>query len=483
VGGVVTEAARPGAAVGSLTPERRGIEHVPDGERWGTPRSLLLMWAGAVFNVEFLVYGALGVGLFGLSFAQAVAVVLLGNLSYVLTGLASLQGPRAGTTTFGVSRAPFGINGNRVPSLFNWVTQVGFEIEGLSLVVIAGVALAAHGGVRAGVPLRVALIVGAVAVQAVLPLLGHAWIVRVLRLLAIPFGVTFVVMTVLTEPKVNLHSVAHGAGFGSVLVFLALVVSAGGLGWSENGNDYSRYLARDTKPLAIVVAVTVGAAVPSIVCEVLGAAVATAVPGVGSLQAGVLALPAAFPAWFVVPYLAVAIGQLFAINTLDLYSSGVTLQSLGVRLSRYQCVLVDTVVAGAFTAYVVFSQRFNILLSNFLEFIIVWLAPWCAIYLVDWWRRGGRYDHEGLLAERGGPYWRSGGVNWPAVVSLVLGMAASAAWLDAYSPYVSWLSSHVGNGSDLSVFTGFAVGGVAYLLLGGRLARDEGVATANGSGA
>ena len=463
--------ARSGRA--SFAPERRGIEHVGEQERWGTPRSLMWMWAGAVFNVEFLVYGALGVGLFGLSFTQAVVVVVLGNLTYVLTGLASLQGPVAGTTTFGVSRAPFGLNGNRLPSFFNWLTQVGFEVEGLSLVVIAGVALAAHGGVRSGNALRIGLIVGAVAVQAVLPLLGHAWILRVLRLLAVPFGVTFVVMAVLTEPKIDLHSAAHGAGFGSVLVFLALVVSAGGLGWSENGNDYSRYLPPGTNRLAIVVAVTVGAAVPSIVCEVLGAAVATAVPSIDSLQAGVLALPAAFPGWFVVPYLVVAVCQLLAINTLDLYSSGVTLQSLGVRLSRYQCVLVDTVVAGGFTAYVVFSQRFNILLSNFLEFIIVWLAPWCAIYLVDWWRRRGRYDPGGLLLERGGPYWRRRGVNWPALVSLVFGMAASAAWLDAYSPYVSWLSSHVGNGSDLSVFTGFVVGGLAYLLLGGRRAARE----------
>jgi NCS1 family nucleobase:cation symporter-1 len=455
-------------------PERRGIEHVGDGERWGTPRSLLWMWAGAVFNVEFLVYGVLGVGLFGLSFAQAVVVIVLGNLSYVLTGLASLQGPEAGTTTFGVSRAAFGLNGNRVPSFFNWLTQVGFEIEGLALVVIAGLALASHAGVAKGTPLEIALVVGAVLVQAVLPLLGHTWILKVLRLLAIPFAATFVVMAVITESKVNLHSVPRGAGFGSVLVFLALVVSAGGLGWSENGNDYSRYLPRGTSKRSIVAAVVIGAAVPSIMCEILGAAVATGVPAVGSLQAGVLALPAAFPAWFVVPYLVLAICQLFAINTLDLYSSGVTLQSLGVRLSRYQCVLVDTVVAGGLTAYVIFSQRFNDLLYDFLEFIIVWLAPWCAIYLVDWWRRQGHYDPDSLLAERGGLYWRSGGVNWPALVSLALGMAASAAWLDAYSPYVSWLSQHVGNGSDLSVFTGFLVGGVAYLLLGGRQAAAEG---------
>ena len=38
---------------------------------------------------------------------------------------------------------------------------------------------------------------------------------------------------------------------------------------------------------------------------------------------------------------------LFAINTLDLYSSGVTLQSLIPRLRRLHCVAIDTVVCAA----------------------------------------------------------------------------------------------------------------------------------------
>jgi purine-cytosine permease-like protein len=167
--------------------ERRGIEHVPQDARWGKPSSLFWMWAGAVWNIEFLIYGVLAVVVFGLSFAQAVLVILIGNLSYVLTGLASLQGPRAGTTTFAISRAPFGPNGNRLPSLFNWATQVGFEIEGIALVVFAGIALASRAGFMAGTAAKVVFVILAVAIQAVLPLLGHAAVLRVLKWLAIPF--------------------------------------------------------------------------------------------------------------------------------------------------------------------------------------------------------------------------------------------------------------------------------------------------------
>jgi len=453
--------------------EAKGIEHITHGERWGRPSGLFWLWAGAVWNVEYVVYGTLLVVVFGLSFAQSVLVILLGNLFYLLTGFASLQGPAAGTTTFAISRASFGPNGNRVPSVFNWATQVGFEIEGIALIVLAGVALAAKAGVSAGDGLKAGLLIGAVLIQACLPFIGHAAMVRVLRWLAFPFIALFVIMAIITASKVNLTAVPHGAGWGSVMVGLALVISAGGLGWTENGNDYSRYLSPTSSKRNIVFAVALGAGIPSVLLEVLGAAVATAVTG--SAAFGIISvngLVAVFPGWFVVPYLIVAIVQLFAINSMDLYSSGVTLQSIGLHLKRYHCVLIDTVVAGGLAAYAIFSTRFSQLLADFLLFIIVWVGPWCAIYLVDYLLRRGRYDNGALQNETGGRYYRNGGVHWPAIVAQGVGMVAAALWLNAYSPYVSPLSSRV-DGSDFSVFLGLFFGGITYYLLARRKVRAE----------
>jgi purine-cytosine permease-like protein len=465
----------PGAEPSITTVEHRGIEYIPQAERWGKPSNLFWMWAGAVWNVEFVVYGALAIVVFKLSFAQAVAVVLIGNLCYLLTGLASVQGPQAGTTAFGVSRAPFGPNGNRLPSFFNWVTQVGFEIEGVSLIVFAAILLASKAGFTAGTAAKVIFIVLAVAIQAVLPLLGHAAVVKVLRWLAIPFVVLFALMAALTTSKVDLDVPAHGASWGALTVFLALVISAGGLGWTENANDYSRYLPRSADKLRIVLAVALGGAIPSALLEILGAAIATGVPAARTPNG----LVASFPNWFVWPYLIFAIMQLFAINTLDLYSSGVTLQSLVPGLKRLHCVAIDTVICGALVAYAVFSAHFYTLLADFLLFIIVWLGPWCAIYLVDSWLRRYRYDHDGLLNERGGRYYRNGGVHWPAIIAQVAGMVCAALWLNAYSPYVGPLASRTGGpiGSDFSVYVGLIVGGISYYLLAGRSVRADGAAT------
>ena len=444
--------------------ERRGIEQVPVGERWGRPANLFWMWAGAIWNVEFLVYGVLGVVVFGLSFGQAVLVILAGNVSYLLTGLASLQGPQAGTTTFGISRAAFGPSGNRVPSVFNWLTQVGFEIEGIALIVFAAIALAGEAGMRP-VPtgLKVVFLLAAVAVQAVLPLLGHAAVLKVLRLLALPFVVLFAIMAAFVAHRY--HGGQPTASWGAMTIFLALVIAAGGLGWTENASDYSRYLPPAASKRRIVVAVALGGLIPSVILEVLGAALGSELPKAAGLS--VTGLTAGFPGWFVVPYLVFAIFQLFAINTLDLYSSGVTLQSIVPRLHRLACVGIDTVICLGVAAYAIFSFRFYALLSDFLLFIIVWLGPWCAIYLVDSFLRRNRYDCAALLDETGGRYYRRGGFGWQALAAQAAGMVAAVLWLNAYSPYVGPFASRVGGplGSDFSAFIGIAAGGAVYWLL------------------
>jgi purine-cytosine permease-like protein len=438
------------------------------------PAGLFWLWAGGIWNVEFLVYGALIVS-FGLSFTQAVIAVLVGNAFYVLLGLASLQGPETGTTALMVSRAPFGANGNRIPSLFNWITQVGFEIEGLALIVLVLVAMFARGGVHSGTGLEIVFIVFAVALQFVMPFLGHATITRVLRWLSFVFIVLFAVMAALVIPKVDLAHLHQHATLAIWTTALVLVISAGGLGWTENGNDYSRYLPRATPKARTFWGATLGAAIPSILLELLGAAAYVVSPHATS----VTGVPSSFASWFFWPFLVLAIVQLLAINTLDMYSSGVTLQALGLPVKRVGAVLIDTVVAGAVTAAVIFSSDFYTYLSGFLDYIVVWLAPWFGILMVDWLLRRGRYDRAGLATPSGGVYWRDGGVNWRAIVALVLGMTAALMWINAqfYQPsYLSPISAATG-GSDLSWLVGALVGAAAYWALSFRSVPAELVAS------
>ena len=464
------------AVGGSVTDEplfeTKGIDYIPIAERRGTPVDLAWMWAGALFNVEYVVYGALLIVAFGLRFWQALVVVLAGNLSYVVNGLGSLQGPRAGTAAFTINRAPFGPMGAKLIAVFNWMTQVGYEVLGLYLVVTAGLALLNKAGVATSDGLKWALIVAATCVQLALPLFGHRMMLRTLRMMAGPVVVLCVLLAVQTLGKANLGA-GHNASWASMLAGLAFVLSAGGYGWPMNANDFSRYLPSDTSPRRIVWWVTLGGFIPTTLLLLLGAAVATAIPDASNPISG---LPHALWGWFIWPYLGFVIVQLFAINSIDLYSSGLTLQAIIPGIRRWQCVLLDTTIAGALTAVTVFSTSFYSFLEDFVLFMLIWIAPWVAIYLTDFFLRRGRYDSGALMQTTRGLYHRAGGVHWPGIAAQLVGMAAAASWLNAYPAWISPLSNATG-GADLSVFMGALFGAGTYFLLSRHGVRAEAAAT------
>jgi NCS1 family nucleobase:cation symporter-1 len=445
--------------------EARGIDYIPLAERRGKPTDLAWMWAGALFNVEYVVYGALIMS-FGLRFWQAAVVVVVGNLSYLVAGLGSLQGPKAGTAAFTINRAPFGPNGAKFIAVFNWVTQVGYEVEGLALIVLAALALFNKAGVGSSAGLKVVLIVVAALVQLVLPLFGHRAMLRVLRAMVAPFIVLFVILTILSVGKVHLSAGSNGS-WEDMFAALAVILSAGGYGWPMNANDFSRYLPPDASGKRIVWSVALGGYIPSTLLSLLGAALFT-IPAVAAADGGsagtVTGLTHVFSSWFFWPYLILVIVQLFAINSIDLYSSGLTLQAIFPRIKRWQCVLMDTCVAGGATAVTIFSSGFNNFISDFLLFMLIWIAPWVAIYLTDYFMRRGRYDSRALLNTRPGIYFRNGGFHWPGLIAMGVGMAAAAAWLNAYPAWTSPLTNHTG-GADFSVFMGALFGGVIYFVL------------------
>jgi nucleobase:cation symporter-1, NCS1 family len=460
--------------------EQRGIDLIPDSERKMKPSGLFWLWSGAVFNVEYFYYGTL-VMFLGLSVLQAVVVILIGNLFYVVLGLASLQGPQAGTTTFMISRAPFGQNGNRLVALFNWVTQVGFEIEGIYFVVATIILLFSLHGTNLNGPAKIVVIIFAAMLQMIMPLLGHATISKVLRYLGYVFIVFFALLAAFTLNRLHLSTFhAKPVSFAVWTTALVLVISLGGLGWTANGNDYSRYLPRDTKLSKTFWAATLGAAVPSILLELLGVLAFTITTKiVGITQLGV---PDTFPSWFVTPFLIFAVFQLLAINTIDMYSSGVTLQALGVPVRRWGAVIIDTVVCAVVTGIILFHGNFYKDFAGFLLYIVVWLAPWLSIFITDWLLRGRRYDSLSLRSARDGLYWRNGGIHWPAIIAQVLGMIAALMWINAdfaVPSYVGPLSNHFPGlaGGDFSWALGIVVAGLVYWALAARTIRQEAAAT------
>jgi purine-cytosine permease-like protein len=424
---------------------------------------------------------------FGLTFAQVIVVIVLGNLSYFLLGLCSLQGPQTGTAVFAINRAPFGPNGSRPISLFNWVTQIGFEVEGLILIVGAALVLMIKAGFLPGDPAKVVLVILAVAIQAILPLLGHAAIVKTLRLLIVPFVILFGVMLAFAIPHAHLHVVKTSGDWQAFTEALAFTIALSGLGWAECGNDYTRYCPANTSKKGIVGWVFLGTAVPEILIMTLGAVVGTFVLNIGTGAGGFLpfAHQSAIPSWFVVIFLLFAVVQLFGINSLDMYSSGVTMQAIGIPVKRYQAVLIDCVIALGVTMWAIFSGSFTEYLSDFVDLVIIWIAPWCAIFLVDWAMRRFTYVPSELQKTgRNSLYWRKGGIFWPAWIAQIIGMYAAISALYVNPTYYfrvpRWMNEVTDHtqdayhyGGDFSVFLGLGVAALVYLVLAWRPLHKE----------
>ncbi len=436
--------------------EQRGIDLIPLGNQRGRPVELFWTWLAANSSVGYMVLGAIVV-YSGLSFAQALIALAIGNLAFFTVGVTSLQGPQARTSTFVISRASYGPNGNRLLAFFNWVTLVGFEASSIALIALAGRAILAQAGIDSSATAVTSLIiVVALAIQLAVPLLGHATILVVQRILSYIFIPVYVVIAILVAPKVHLGSIHATGGLALITVAVAIVASGGGLSWSNCGSDYTRYLPASTSKKAIFWWSSLGGLVSAASLEVLGAAVASIIKNASDPIAG---LPTVLPSGLLVPFLVLAIFTLWSGNGLDLYSSGLSLQALGVSLRRVYCVIIDLVISGVLAAITVFSAKFNVYFSDFLGLLILWLAPWFAIYTVDWLLRRV-YDSSSLTDPAGGVYRRTNGVHLPGVVAQLLGMAGAALWINT-----TVLKGPISNGaghSDMSVFMGIAVAGLAY---------------------
>ena len=159
------------------------------------------------------------------------------------------------------------------------------------------------------------------------------------------------------------------------------------------------------------------------------------------IQAGVAADPIGtlatlLPTWFLVPFLLAAILALVSGAVLGIYSSGLTLLSLGVRIGRPQAAFIDGVILTIGTIYVVFfADNFLNPFQSFLITLGVPLAAWAGILIADIALRKRDYDEAALFDSSG----RYGAVDWVAVGTMVV--ASVIGWglvINLFAEDASW---------------------------------------------
>lgn len=452
----------------TTTIETHGIDVIPEHARKGRPRSQFWPWAAGNIHVLSISWGGYLLG-YGLSFWQALVISLISVVgSFALVGLVSLAGQRGSAPTMVLSRRVFGRWGNIPAGIVGYLLVVGWEIVLTSLAVLSTATVAERLGLHAGTGFMVVVLLVMEAIVVGLGVLGFDAIMASQKWITSAVIIVSLVYLVLALPHVRwgaLQSLPSGGA--SAMIGAAVMVFCGfGVGWTSCAADYSRYLPRNASRSGLVGWTTFGGSVPVAVFIVFGLLLCGSDP---ALMAAIVddpigALTNMLPLWFVVPFWLVAVTALVAGAVIDIYSSGLALLAIGVRLPRWSTALVDGVLVLAGVVLVVwFSPDFLTPFEGFLTTLGVPLAAWTGIFGADLlvrWREG--YPDEQLFD-------RAEAVRWPALLAMlaccVVGFGlvtnVSAGWLD----WQGYLLGPLGLGGRTGAWAASNIGVLVALVL------------------
>lgn len=473
------------------TVERQGLDVIAESDRKGTPRGLFWPWFAANISVLGIAYGAFVIG-FGISFWQATAVSVVGVVfSFLLCGVVAIAGKRGSAPTMVLSRAAFGVRGNRVPSFLSWILTVGWETSLAALAVLATSTVFTELGWDGGVLTKVVALVVVAALVVGAGVAGFDVIMRLQTWITVITGVLTVVYIVLAVPSIDFAAIAampSGSG-QQVIGALVLVMTGFGLGWVNAAADYSRYLPRAASTGGVVGWTTFGGALAPAILVVFGVLLAWSSPDLNAAiqDDPIGALTTILPIWFLIPFAIVAILGLVGGAVLDIYSSGLALLSVGVKIPRPVAAGVDGVFMVAGAIYIAFfAESFVIPFQAFLITLGVPIAVWAGIFVADVLLRRRAYAEAELDDRRG----RYGDVRWGAIALVVVGTALGWGLVTLASPtWLTWqgyLLGPFGLGgregpwayANLGVLVALVVGFLGTLLFArGSIRRQEALST------
>ena len=464
--------------------ELNGINFINESERKGSARSLFWPWAAA--NVSFLAlsYGSFFLG-FGISFWQATFAAVIGTVSsFFLVGISSLAGKRANAPTMTLSRAAFGVKGNIVPGFLSYLIFVGWETVLVSLATLATESVLTRVG---NLDPNLSRVLGFLLAGG-LTIFGGVLGFKVIMKLQVYLTIATLILTAgyiaLTIDQINWSSV-NSIPSGSVQGFIgALIfgVTGLGLGWVNCAADYSRYLPRKVSGKAVVGWTVFGASVVPIILVIYGALLAGSSEELSGLVASdpIGALTTLLPTWYLIPFALVAVLGLIGGAILDLYSSGLTLVSIGLPVKRHVAASIDGLIMTIGTIYLVwFASDFFVPFQGFLITLGVPIAAWSGLFVADVLMRKS-YSEKELFDSNG----RYGAYNFKSIGLVVLG--AVIGWGLVTNSLASWLSwqgyllGPIGGRSgswayaNLGVIAALLIGFIGHIVLSRKkIKRDE----------
>jgi NCS1 family nucleobase:cation symporter-1 len=447
-----------------------GIEPIPDADRDSTPVQQFWIWAGANIAPINWVLGALGIVL-GLSLIETILVVTIGNLvGCALFGAFCVMGHRTGVNQMVLSRSAFGRRGAYVPGVAQLLLTMGWVGVNTWVVLDLTLGVLDEIGLEGGTTLKYVIGFFLMAVQALIAIYGF-YLIRTFEKYTVPVAaLIMVVMSILAWTKSDVtwsNSTVHGSDkLTSISQLLTAIGIGWGISWFTYSSDYTRFVARKYTDRQVFWGTALGMFLPTVWLAALGASIASSGTETDPSQ-----LVASVFGVMTIPVLLLIMHGPIATNILNLYSCSLAALSIGLRSARWKVTAAAAVVGSGVLVAFIQSESFATSFDNWIVSIIVWISPWAGITLVEYFvLRRGKVDVPALYE----PHDRSpyGDINWPAIVALVLGLAAGWAWeYGLVGPLQGPIAKALGN-TDFSWAAGMLVaGGLYYVLAADRVRR------------
>ncbi len=418
--------------------ELNGTNVISESERQGKASSLFWPWCGANVSLLALSYGSFFLG-FGISFWQATVAAFLGTvLSFLLVGVSSLAGKKSNAPTMVISRATFGVKGNLIPGALSYLIFVGWETVLVSLATLAtGTVFMRLGGIEHNIAMVIGFVI-AVSLTVSAGVLGFEAIMKLQRYITSITVVATLIYIALTISKVDWNVISSMKNGNSQAFIGALIFGATGigLGWVNSAADYSRYLPRTVSNRSVVFWTVFGASIVPIILVTYGAALSGSSEALSGAIATdpIGALTTILPTWYLIIFALVAILGLVGGAILDLYSSGMTLISIGLPVKRHIAAAIDSALMLFGTIYFVWvADDFFFPFQGLLITLGVPVATWSAIFVTDVLMRKS-YDEADLYRTDG----RYGSWNFGSIGVMIVGTIVG--WGFVTNSFASWLS-------------------------------------------
>jgi NCS1 family nucleobase:cation symporter-1 len=362
--------------------ESHGIDPIPAAERHGAPRELAFLWAGAFANYASLFTASLLTTYYGLGVWDGLVATALGTVAAALIlGLLSNTGPRSGLPQIVFTRRIFGLRGSYLGAGLTLFLAVGWFAVDCVIAAQAGAQL--FGGGSRHVTFGLVILIAAVSVA--VAIYGHQTIKVLETYGAVLFVFLSAALFVFLAPQFHWGQGPSAAGadyFGAfVLGFMtcfALVAS-----WYPFASDYSRYLPAASATRAVTLWPVIGIAVPMILLGLFGLLLPTIDVKLASSQGVLAVISGHAPTWVSIPFFVfVVAGEIWA-NYLDVYTAGLVVLAMGIRLQRWQTALGCGLLGTALAAYAVLISDFHVAYEDFLILTYLWAPAWAAVVLLS----------------------------------------------------------------------------------------------------